>query len=101
MHLLIHRAIAVHPEEGGEARPWAAVEVRDTGPGIPPEHLAAVFDPFFTTKPVGEGTGLGLSVAWGIVHEHHGWITAENGPESAGSSRGAIFTVYLPIAGSP
>lgn len=78
---------------GGETRRWIAVSVRDEGCGIAPEHLDRVFDPFFTTKPVGEGTGLGLSVAWGIVREHHGWIAVESQPAA-----GATFTVYLPEA---
>lgn len=81
------------PDPGGDARRWVAVAVRDQGEGIAPEHLDRVFDPFFTTKPVGEGTGLGLSVAWGIVHEHHGWIAVESQP-----GRGATFTVFLPEA---
>jgi len=78
---------------GGEVRRWVAVSVRDEGGGIAPEHLERVFDPFFTTKPVGEGTGLGLSVAWGIVREHHGWIIVESPPGA-----GATFTVFLPEA---
>lgn len=78
---------------GGETRRWIAVSVRDQGSGIAPEHLDRVFDPFFTTKAVGEGTGLGLSVAWGIVREHHGWISVESQPGA-----GATFTVYLPEA---
>lgn len=74
-------------------RQWIAVSVRDEGTGIAPEHLGRVFDPFFTTKPVGEGTGLGLSVAWGIVREHSGWIGVESTPGA-----GATFTVFLPEA---
>ncbi len=78
---------------GGGGRRWVRIDVRDEGPGIAPEHLDRVFDPFFTTKPVGEGTGLGLSVAWGIVREHHGWIAVESQPGA-----GATFSVYLPEA---
>jgi signal transduction histidine kinase len=67
------------------------VTVRDHGPGMPPEVLARVFEPFFTTKPVGESTGLGLSVAHDIVDEHGGWIAAES---EAG--RGSRFAMFLP-----
>jgi signal transduction histidine kinase len=48
------------------------VEIRDTGPGIPPELRTRVFEPFFTTKPVGQGTGLGLDVSWRVVVKRHG-----------------------------
>jgi signal transduction histidine kinase len=73
--------------------PWALLEVRDQGVGIPTEQLAEVFDPFFTTKAVGEGTGLGLSVAHGIVEEHGGWIDVESTPR-----RGSCFRIWLPQA---
>ena len=65
--------------------------VSDTGSGIAPEHLAHIFDPFFTTKEVGQGTGLGLSVARRIVEEHGGWIEADNRAEG-----GAVFAIWLP-----
>lgn len=80
------------PDVGGGARDCVLVTVKDDGPGIAPEVLPHVFEPFVTTKPVGEGTGLGLAVAWGIVKEHGGWLTAENAPEG-----GARFTVALPV----
>ena len=68
------------------------LEVLDTGPGIEPEALSRLFDPFFTTKPPGEGSGLGLSVSYGIVTEHKGRLRGENRTDR----RGAIFTVELP-----
>ena len=68
------------------------LEVLDTGPGIEPDALSRLFDPFFTTKPPGEGSGLGLSVSYGIVTEHKGRLRGENRTDR----RGAIFTVELP-----
>ena len=70
----------------------ALIAVLDTGPGIAPDVLPRVFDPFFTTKPPGEGSGLGLSVSYGIVAEHRGQLWAENRPEG-----GAAFYVELPL----
>jgi signal transduction histidine kinase len=67
--------------------------VEDTGPGIPAENLERVFEPFFTTKPVGAGTGLGLSVCYGIVTKWRGKIWAECSP-----GRGAAFFVTFPQA---
>ena len=67
------------------------LSVRDYGPGMPPDVLARVFEPFFTTKPVGESTGLGLSVAQDIVDEHGGWLAAESEP-----GRGSRFMLFLP-----
>ncbi len=72
---------------------WISVSVTDAGHGIKPENLAHVFEPFFTTKDTGEGTGLGLAVAYGIVRQHGGWIEAKNNP-----TQGARFTVFLPAA---
>jgi two-component system NtrC family sensor kinase len=76
----------------GIVGPVAVVEVRDNGIGIGAEARSRVFEPFFTTKPEGEGSGLGLSVSYGIVERHGGVITVESEP-GVGSS----FTVYLPL----
>jgi C4-dicarboxylate-specific signal transduction histidine kinase len=73
------------------AGPALLVEVLDTGHGISPEALPKLFDPFFTTKPPGEGSGLGLSVSYGIVAEHKGTLRGDNRRDR----RGAIFTVEL------
>jgi signal transduction histidine kinase len=70
----------------------ALIDITDSGYGIEPKNLARIFDPFFTTKPTGEGTGLGLSVSYGIIKNHGGTITVTSQPGS-----GAIFTVDLPI----
>jgi len=66
-------------------------QVRDTGAGIPEEHFAKIFDPFFTTKEIGKGSGLGLSIVYGIIEQHGGKISvfSEEG-------QGATFTVALP-----
>jgi PAS domain S-box-containing protein len=68
------------------------IQIADTGPGIPAEHLAHIFDPFFTLKD--QGTGLGLAICRGIIDYHRGSIAAANSSEGSG----AIFTVKLPVA---
>ena len=68
-------------------------EIADTGIGIAPENVAKIYDPFYTTKGVGQGTGLGLAVSYGIVQEHAGRITVESTP-----GRGTIFRIILPTA---
>ncbi|HJU45036.1 MAG TPA: ATP-binding protein [Vicinamibacterales bacterium] len=76
----------------GDRDGWAWIELEDSGPGIPPEHEAKLFQPFFTTKPVGEGTGLGLSVSYDIIRSHNGRIGYRRA-----QSGGAIFYFELPI----
>ena len=96
-----HQAMAGRPEKVLTLRirpvdSAVALEVLDTGPGIPPDALPRLFDPFFTTKPPGEGSGLGLSVSYGIVVEHKGKLRGENRSDRGG----AVFTVELPIGES-
>ena len=67
------------------------IEVADTGNGIPRDHIHKIFDPFFTTKPGGRGTGLGLSVSYGIIKEHAGKIDVRSAP-----GRGTSFHVEFP-----
>ncbi len=69
------------------------VDFRDTGIGIAPENIARIYDPFFTTKEVGQGTGLGLALSYGIIQEHGGRIFVESRP-----AEGAHFTIKLPTA---
>jgi two-component system NtrC family sensor kinase len=80
--------IETREHEGG-----AMIRISDSGPGIPAHSLDRIFDPFFTTKPIGEGTGLGLSLSFGIVQEHGGRLHVSNAP-----SGGAVFEIRLPIA---
>lgn len=73
---------------------WVNIKISDTGVGIAPENLKRIFDPFFTTKPEGEGTGLGLSVSYGIVSMHRGTIDVESAV-----GEGSTFTIRLPRSG--
>lgn len=81
--------IDVHQEDGQ----WLKINVRDTGEGIDPQHLPHIFDPFYTTKEVGRGTGLGLSVTYGIIEKHGGHIEAHSQ-----KGQGTVFTITLPVA---
>jgi signal transduction histidine kinase len=88
--------------------PRVLVTVADSGAGIEAEDLQKVFDPFFTTKGPGAGTGLGLSVSYGIIQDHHGIISAlspappsfrgEVGPGKRPPGPGSVFLVELPIS---
>jgi two-component system NtrC family sensor kinase len=97
LNLLVNAAHAVR--EGGEVLittrregETAVIKISDTGCGIAPESLSRIFDPFFTTKPIGEGTGLGLSVTYSIIERHRGTIAVES--QLGG---GTAFTVTIPI----
>jgi len=79
---------------GDESAVWFAVT--DSGVGIPKENLKKVFEPFFTTKPAGQGTGLGLSVIYGIVKMHNGDVLLESNADPARGPTGTTFTVTLP-----
>jgi two-component system, NtrC family, sensor kinase len=82
------------PYVDSTAARWVAIDVRDHGLGMDAATRERIFEPFFTTKQVGEGTGLGLSVSWGIVREHGGWIDVQTKPGA-----GSTFTVWLPRGG--
>jgi two-component system, cell cycle sensor histidine kinase and response regulator CckA len=84
-----------------ESHRWArgitylALRVEDTGHGISSEQQTRIFEPFFTTKPIGAGTGLGLSVVYGVMQSHGGAVSVESAP-----GQGAAFTLYFPEATS-
>lgn len=78
---------------GLEAGPYVSLSVSDTGSGIEPRFLDRIFDPFFTTKPVGQGTGLGLASAYGILRNHGGAIRVKSA-----LGRGSSFTLLLPAS---
>lgn len=69
-----------------------AIQVSDTGPGIPQDIQSKIFEPFFTTKPAGKGTGLGLSVTYGIIKDHKGDVRLESEP-----GQGTTFVITLPV----
>ncbi|MFJ2536755.1 MULTISPECIES: ATP-binding protein [unclassified Pseudomonas] len=102
MNLVVNAAQAMGQERGiitlrtGQQADIAWVEVADTGSGIAPDTLQKIFDPFFTTKPVGQGTGLGLSLSYGIVKKHGGDISV-----SSELGVGTTFRVELPMRQTP
>lgn len=78
---------------GGSEGTYVAIDVTDTGVGIPAAMLTKVFEPFFTTKPLGQGTGLGLSMVYGFVQQSSGFLSVSS-TENAGTS----ITLYIPAA---
>lgn len=98
MNLIVNASQAMGPERGtitlrtGLEGETVSIEVADTGIGIEPDNLQKIFDPFYTTKPVGQGTGLGLSLSYGIVKKHQGDISVRSEV-----GMGSTFRVELPV----
>ena len=74
----------------------AIMRIEDTGTGIPQKNLSKIFEPFFTTKKEGQGTGLGLSVIYGIIKMHKGDISVQSNTDPAKGPTGTIFKIRLP-----
>src|SRR5215831_10780105 len=97
MNILVNASQAI-PERGEiSVRTWmenntVKISIRDTGIGIPAEHLSKIFDPGFTTKGVGVGTGLGLSISYKIIKDHHGTIEAESSKDET------TFVISIPLS---
>ncbi len=98
MNIVVNGAHAIGPERGritirtGTNGDHIWIEISDTGAGIAKENLSRIFDPFFTTKPIGSGTGLGLSLSYGIIQKHNGRIEVESE-----LNRGTVFRISLPV----
>ncbi|GAB3472266.1 hypothetical protein GCM10027321_45070 [Massilia terrae] len=99
MNIVVNGAHAINAERGmitirtgrqGEDQVW--IEISDNGAGIPKEIQSRIFDPFFTTKPIGSGTGLGLSLSYGIIQKHNGQIEVQSEP-----GQGTTFRITLPV----
>jgi signal transduction histidine kinase len=86
----VHGTITLTTHREGD---WVSISFSDTGCGIAPEHREKIFDPFFTTQPVGQGVGVGLSVAHSIIDQHGGVIEVFSQP-----GLGATFMVRLPVS---
>jgi two-component system NtrC family sensor kinase len=102
MNIVVNAAHAIGTQRGkitirtGVESDNVWIEISDTGSGIPKEILARIFDPFFTTKPIGSGTGLGLSLSYGIIQKHRGHIEVESE-----ANCGTSFRITLPIRHTP
>ena len=106
MNMLVNAAHAIGPERGtitirtellaGAPDERVLLTISDNGSGISKENLSRIFDPFFTTKPVGQGTGLGLSLSYGIIQKHNGQIEVDSEP-----GRGTCFRIVLPVKHVP
>jgi signal transduction histidine kinase len=98
MNLVVNAAHAISGKRGtiiigtGVQGEHVWIRISDTGSGIPASVLPRIFDPFFTTKPIGSGTGLGLSLSYGIIQKHNGTITVESEV-----GRGTVFLITLPL----
>ena len=99
LNLIMNAIQAIGPDAGSititarQENAWARIEICDTGSGVLPEDISRIFDPFYTTKDVGSGTGLGLSVAYGIIKKHSGTITVKSSPGEQ-----TCFCIKLPVA---
>ena len=100
---LVRNAIEAMPE-GGElklltdnADGMVRIQISDTGTGIEQQHLQKIFEPLFTTKKMGEGTGLGLAVTYGIVKMHRGNIEVKSNADPAKGATGTTFIITLPL----
>lgn len=92
----IMRSLVENPQiHNPQAKPgyFVTLQVKDQGAGIEPNLFEKIFEPFFSTKPVGEGTGLGLSVVYGIMQNHGGWVSVESEKD-----KGSVFTLHFPEA---
>lgn len=105
LHNLVRNALQHTPRGGrveldarGDGPGWVRIQVRDTGPGLPPDALERVFERFYRADRArsGEGSGLGLAIVRALVEAHHGWVRAENHPDG-----GARFVIRWPAAPGP
>ncbi len=97
MNLLANAEQAIEDEgqiiiETKQQNNYALISIQDTGTGMDSDTMNKIFDPFFTTKPVGEGTGMGLSISYGIIEKHNGSIKVSSKPNA-----GTVFTIHLPM----